>query len=263
MQLIDWLKGKQFFLSTIVVSGFPFKSPFHFGLESHCAQYPIWSRRVFKSQGPPIIESLSWYRTQYDPVTMVGFNHPLAISGFAASHFHFTRGSKHDRRRPLVLLIFNMFKQNIAFCLLDSSFWGTGKGCKHFETTFTQCKNVETYCPTHAPSSRQQFYALGLESKGRGCCVLCITSATKATGFARQILANNCPCGKMSWRLGRFTFNSRAILLCVSQAGSTPCEVKRRHSSPTKEEHISVMSSPSRTNSSCKSKSLPCVTSVM
>ena len=53
-------------------------------------------------------------------------------------------------------------------------------------------------------------------------------------------MANNWPSGKRSWRFERFTFNSRAVRLCVSQAESVPGAVKRCHSCPTKVEHIRV-----------------------
>ena len=87
--------------------------------------------------------------------------------------------------------------------------------------------------------------------------VLWLTSATEAPGFPRQTLPTNCPSGKTSCRFGRFTFISRAILLCVSQAESTPSTVKRKRSSPDKVEHISVTASPSPTNSSCRARCLP------
>ena len=81
------------------------------------------------------------------------------------------------------------------------------------------------------------------------------SEATEASGFAWQILANNCPSGRTSWRFGSFAFNSRAKMW-LSQANSTPCTVKRHRSNPAKDEHISSTASSSLTNSSCRAKSL-------
>jgi hypothetical protein len=78
------------------------------------------------------------------------------------------------------------------------------------------CSRILSFIPHELNKGKQIGITLRFLSS---CPSITITGskgseATEASGFAWQILANNCPSGRTSWRFGSFAFNSRAIQKC-------------------------------------------------